>query len=57
MKQEILKHTIMKKIVLLLMMFMAVIAISAQERNEMQKNDSLQYKLDKLQHEHDFLAC
>lgn len=31
--------------------------MSAQERNELQKIDSLQYKLDKLQHDYDFLDC
>ena len=31
--------------------------MSAQEKNEMQKIDSLQCKLDKLQHDYDFLDC
>lgn len=47
----------MKKLVILLMMFMGGINISAQEINESQKVDSLQYKLDKLQHDYDLLDC
>lgn len=38
-------------------MLITTICISAQERNELQKIDSLQYKLDKLQHDYDFLDC
>lgn len=47
----------MKKIALLLMMFIVVINISAQESKESQKINSLQYKLDKLQHDYNFLDC
>lgn len=47
----------MKKLIILLMMFMGVINISAQEFNESQKVDSLQYKLDKLQHDYDYFYC
>ena len=44
----------MKKLFILLMMSVVAINLSAQERNELQKIDSLQYKLDKLQHDYDF---
>ena len=47
----------MKKLIILLMMFMGVINISAQEINESQKVDSLLYKLDKLQHDYDYFYC
>lgn len=47
----------MKKLFILLMMSVVAINLSAQERNEFQKIDSLQYKLDKLQHDYDFLDC
>ena len=47
----------MKRLLFLLMMFIAVINMSAQERNDIQKIDSLQNKLDKLQHDYDFLDC
>lgn len=47
----------MKKIFILLMMFMGIVNISAQESYELQKIDSLQYKLDKLQHDYDYLDC
>ena len=47
----------MKKLVILLMMFMGVINISAQEINESQKVDSLQFQLNKLRHDYDYLYC
>lgn len=47
----------MKKLLVLLVMLITTISISAQERNELQKIDSLQYKLDKLQHDYDYLDC
>lgn len=47
----------MKNLLVLLVMFITTISISAQERNELQKIDSLQYQLDKLQHDYDFLDC
>ena len=47
----------MKNLLVLLVMFITTISISAQERNELQKIDLLQYKLDKLQHDYDFLDC
>ena len=47
----------MKKLIILLMMFMGVINISAQEINESQKIDSLLYKLDKLQLDYDYFYC
>lgn len=47
----------MKKLLFLMMMLMGVINTSAQEKKEIQKNDSLQYKFEKLQHDYDFLSC
>ena len=47
----------MKEMFILLMMFMGVINISAQEINESQKIDSLLYKLDKLQLDYDYFYC
>lgn len=47
----------MKKLLILLMMFMTIINISAQESNELQKIDSLQYQIDRLQHNYDYLDC
>lgn len=47
----------MKKLLVLLMMFMTIINISAQESNELQKIDSLQYQIDRLQHNYDYLDC
>lgn len=49
----------MKKLLFLLIMFMVTINISAQESNESaaQKIESLQLKLDKLQHEYDYFYC
>ena len=41
----------MKKLLFLMMMLMGVINTSAQEKKEIQKNDSLQYKFEKLQHD------
>ena len=46
----------MKKLLVLLMMFMTIINISAQESNELQKIDSLQYQIDRLQHNYDYFV-
>ena len=47
----------MKKIFILLMTSVVVFNISAQSINESQKNDSLQYQLNELQHKYDYLDC
>lgn len=47
----------MKKTFILLMMSVVVLNISAQNINESQKNDSLQYQLNELQHKYDYLDC
>ena len=47
----------MKKILFMLIMLMTTVSISAQKNNESQKIDSLQYQLEKLQHNYDYLEC
>ncbi|MBQ4161337.1 MAG: hypothetical protein IJD84_00335 [Parabacteroides sp.] len=47
----------MKKLFIFLITFVVAIDSSAQESNKSLKIDSLQYQLDKLQHDYDFLDC
>ena len=53
----IIENTIMKNLLFSLVMLITTTSISAQESNESEKIDSLQYQLEKLQNSYDYLDC